>query len=357
MRADAVAGRFAAQRDNAQPMSRHVFSIVKLFLSAIALTVLFASASAEPVTLTSDPIHYFHIGSSDNKVGKLTFAGGLEISAEDERFGGLSGLRISADGNRLQAVSDAADWLSATIERDGQGRISGLSDAALFCLCRQDGSRYGSKHWGDSEGVEVVGDIAYVTFERLNRINRYHLGKDGSPGAPVQATLSFKSLNVAYNEGLEALAAGPQGSPLAGWFVSIAEESLNDEGNNRAFLASKSEIEEFAIARSGDYSITDAVFLPDGALAVLERRFGLSVGLGMRIRRFDAASIRPGVTLKGEVLAEAGLSSRIDNMEGIAAWRDEDGRTRIVLISDDNFNRRIQRTLLLEFVLDRSTVR
>ena len=333
-------------------MLRSAFLRSKALLAVVMLAMLAIPARSEPIALSSDVLPYFHIGSSDNRVGRLTFAGGLELYSQDERFGGLSGLRVNGDGSRLVAVSDTANWLSAAIERDGKGALSGLSDARLYCLCRPDGSRYGSKHWGDSEGVEVVGDTAYVTFERLNRINRYHLGKDGSPGEPEQATASFKRLNIEYNEGLEALAVGPPGSPLAGRFISIAEESLNGAGNNRAFLASKSEIEEFAITRSGDYSITDAVFLPDGDLAVLERRFGFSVGLGMRIRRFDSASVHPGVTLRGEVLAEAGLSSRIDNMEGIAAWRDANGQTRIVLISDNNFNRRLQRTLLLEFILD-----
>ena len=49
---------------------------------------------------------------------------------------------------------------------------------------------------------------------------------------------------------------------------------------------------------------------------------------------------------------QAGLASRIDNMEGITAWRDENGDTRIAILSDDNYSR-IQRTLLLEFRLDK----
>lgn len=333
-------------------MSRLALFATRLFSAAFILAWLMAPVMAEPVKVVSEPIGYFHIGSSSNKVGRLAYAGGLEITAEDERFGGFSGLRISGDGSRVWAVTDKANWLSAVMERDGKGAVSGLADAALYCLCRQDGTRYGSKHWGDSEGLEISGNTAYVSFERLNRINRYQIGRDGSPGKPVQATASFGPLKLAYLEGLEAVAIAPAASPLAGKVVAIAEESLNGEGNNRAFIASDRGIEEFAITRSGEYSVTDAVFLPQGDLAVLERRFGLSVGLGMRIRRFDTASIRAGVTLKGEVLAEAGLSSRIDNMEGIAAWQDGAGKTRIMLISDDNFNRTLQRTLLLEFVLN-----
>jgi hypothetical protein len=38
----------------------------------------------------------------------------------------------------------------------------------------------------------------------------------------------------------------------------------------------------------------------------------------------------------------------IDNMEGIAACR-RDGETRITIISDNNFNTRLQRSLILQF--------
>ena len=41
----------------------------------------------------------------------------------------------------------------------------------------------------------------------------------------------------------------------------------------------------------------------------------------------------------------------IDNMEGLAVHRNAQGRTILTLISDDNFNRRFQRTLLMQFAL------
>ncbi|MCB1385693.1 MAG: esterase-like activity of phytase family protein [Nitratireductor sp.] len=333
---------------------------MRLFPVLAAVLAVFAVAQpvhADEIAVSAHPVTTFHIGSSDPVVGRLRFVGGLELSAADKRFGGLSGLRLSGDGGRLYAVSDDANWFTAELVRDSAGRLSGLGPVSVGCLCRQDSTRYGSKHWGDSEGLEVDGDTAYVSFERLNRINRYDLGRDHLPGRPVQATASFKRLNIGYNKGLEAMALAPSkggsaGSSIAGRFVAIAEESLNAAGNNRAFIADDRAIEEFAITRSDAYSPTDAAFLPDGDLLVLERRFGFAVGLGMRIRRFAVGDIRPGAVLSGEVLAEADLSSRIDNMEGIAAWRDGEGRTRIALVSDDNFNKRLQRTLLLEFVLD-----
>ena len=132
-----------------------------------------APASADPVPLTSEAVVYFNIGSSDNSAGRLSFVGGLEIESENENFGGLSGLRFSADGTRLYSVSDYGYWFTAEIARNEKQAITGISDGILACLCRADGTPYGSKHWGDAEGVEVSGKRVYVVFELNNHINHY----------------------------------------------------------------------------------------------------------------------------------------------------------------------------------------
>lgn len=341
---------FAARDWSETRMKPHLRSFSRLILAATFFSFQAAIAQAEPVAITAQSLPWFHIGSSDNTAGKLTYLGGLELSSQNEDFGGLSGLRVSMDGTRLFAVSDHAHWLTAEIRRDDTGQMIGLDDATLTCICRQNGQPYGSKHWGDAEAVEIDGNRAYIAFERLNRINGYDLKDDFTLGPPAQATTSFKSRGIDYSDGLEALALVPAGLSHSGRFVAITEKSLNREGNNRAFIADENTIDEFAVTRSGDYSITDATFTPDGDLLVIERRFGLSVGIGIRIRRIGWADVIPGKTVHGEVLMEAGLASRIDNMEGITAWRDSEGRTRIAILSDDNYAR-IQRTLLLEFVL------
>jgi hypothetical protein len=48
---------------------------------------------------------------------------------------------------------------------------------------------------------------------------------------------------------------------------------------------------------------------------------------------------------------EADSSYEIDNMEGIAVHRGSRGETVVSLISDDNFNQLMQRTLFLQFTL------
>ena len=85
-------------------------------------------------------------------------------------------------------------------------------------------------------------------------------------------------------------------------------------------------------------------------LLILERRFGLSDGLGMRIRRIKTADISPSATVDGEILLDAGAGYQIDNFEGIDAVIGPDGSTRLILVSDDNHSF-FQRTIMLEFKL------
>ncbi len=125
---------------------------------------------------------------------------------------------------------------------------------------------------------------------------------------------------------------------------------MNGEGNHRAFITGPDGVREFAIVRRDGYSVTDADFLPGGDLVILERRFGLNVAPGMRLRRIAATAIGGGLSLDGEVLLEAGLAYRIDNMEGLDISIGEDGQVYLMLISDDNFFY-FQSTLLLEFKL------
>jgi hypothetical protein len=51
-------------------------------------------------------------------------------------------------------------------------------------------------------------------------------------------------------------------------------------------------------------------------------------------------------------LLETGFGAT-DNLEGISVWRDQAGRTRVTLVSDDNFFA-LQRTVVMEYLLNES---
>ena len=106
----------------------------------------------------------------------------------------------------------------------------------------------------------------------------------------------------------------------------------------------------FTVKRTGDYDITDAAAMPGGDILILERRFSLLRGPGMRIRRMAVDTFKPGALVDGAVLIEADAGFQIDNMEGLAVHTSPRGEVILTLVSDNNFSI-LQRTLLLQFIL------
>ena len=83
---------------------------------------------------------------------------------------------------------------------------------------------------------------------------------------------------------------------------------------------------------------------------MLERKFSLVAGVGIRIRRIALSIVRARRAGRRPVDFEADLGDEIDNMEGIDAFVTPEGDTVLTMVSDDNFSL-IQRTLLLQFTL------
>jgi hypothetical protein len=152
------------------------------------------------------------------------------------------------------------------------------------------------------------------------------------------------------NQSLEALMIGPPGSPLAGAAVLVTERSLDRDGNLLAAILDGPLKGRFSVRHADGYDVSDGVFLPDGDLLLLERRFDFAHGIGMRLRRIAGGDIRPGAVVDGKVIFEAGADYQIDNMEGIDAFRAEDGTVHLIMVSDDNHSI-LQRNLMLEFRL------
>jgi hypothetical protein len=153
-----------------------------------------------------------------------------------------------------------------------------------------------------------------------------------------------------YNKGLEALVVVPKGQPLAGTLIAISERGLDPQGNIIAFLVNGPSPGQFAIRRTNNFDISDAVLLPSGDLLILERKFSWVGGVGIRIRSIPLKSIAPGALVDGPSIFDADLGQEIDNLEGIDAHVTAEGDTVLTMVSDDNFSL-LQRTLLLQFTL------
>jgi hypothetical protein len=309
--------------------------------------------TAEPVRtieIAASRIVNFRLGSAQTDFGALEFVGGLQLSAGDKDFGGLSGLRLLDDRSAFVAVSDEGFWFAGRLLRDGGGALAGVEAVSAGPLGPPRGKLPAPKREIDCEGIAVAGPFAYLSYERNHRIERVALVAGRPSGRPQPIVARGRISGLANNQGLEALAAFPPGSARAGSLIAIAEESLDAAGNSRAFIVSGGGISEFSVLRSDDFSPTDADFLPGGDLLLLERHFSLKRGPLMRIRRIAAADLAPGRIATGETLLVADATYRIDNMEGIAVSEGADGSVHVALVSDDNFSP-LQSTLLLEFRL------
>lgn len=317
--------------------------------SQSARTALAANPAARDVIVTAKPIPRFAPGGGMRvRFGRLDFVGGLQLSCPDEQFGGYSALWLAPDGRRLLAVSDRGTWLSAGLLLE-DGRPAGLSDAVIAPILGPDGRPLAGTRRFDTESLCISGGLAFLGVERVHEVLRLPLGRDGLAARAeiMPGPAGLKSLPS--NRGLEALCI-PTHGPLAGRLIGISERSDNgDDTPTRGFVLTGG-FAEFTVARRDGFDITDAAVLPDGDILLLERRYVMLEGVSMRIRRIPAGMVRPGAMLDGPLLIDAGMSTAIDNMEGLAVHRGATGGTVLTLISDDNFSV-WQSTVLLQFTL------
>jgi hypothetical protein len=304
---------------------------------------------SEKIAISARPIVRFDPrDASRTRFGELTFRGGLVLTSPAKHFGGISSLRMAADGAHFLAVSDKGYWLRGRVAyRDGVP--AGIEDGEMAPILGSDGSPLYRRRWFDTESLAEDGGTAYVGIEGVNAIVRLDVGKDGlhARGVPIPVPAGIKTLP--RNRGLECLVTPPKGQPLAGTLIAISERGLDAEGNILGFLLGPGG-GTFKIKRSNEFDISDCAVTPRGDLLLLERSFSWLGGLGMRIRRLPLAAVKPDALLDGPVLIAADMGYEIDNMEGLSVHQDADGALVLTLISDDNFFV-LERTVLLQFTM------
>ena len=323
-----------------------------------ALSALVALASCTPatippgemlaITVESDVIT--DLGGNPTLSPGLTFLGGVELSSSEPLFGAFSSIRFR-DGQSFLGVFDTGYWIEGRLQRDAEGRLAGLEAVRLAPLLDASGRESPSKFLVDAESLALDGQRAFVGFEQRHRVVTYaplaDLGK-ALPSAPLAFPFDLDILHS--NGGFESLVIAPKGSPIEGALVAITEKSFDENGNIYAAIVGGPLAGQFRVRPRDDFDITDAAYLPDGDLLLLERRFSIATGVGMRLRRIEAASILPDAVVDGDILFEANYRSHIDNMEGLDVLPEPDGSVRLIVVSDDNHSI-LQRTLMLEFRL------
>ena len=336
------------------PSRRNLFAllVVALVVAAVPGQAQTPRSGDAPVSIEilARPLAAFDIRDpSRRQFGLLEFRGGLVLTSPYKDFGGLSALRVAADGARFIALSDKGHWFRGRILYEGI-RPVGIAEAETAPVLGPDGQPVTARGWYDTEALAEDGGTLYVGIERVHQILRFNYGKDGllARGQPIALPPGIRALPS--NKGIEGLVFVPKGLPLAGTLIAVSERGLDKAGNITAFLIGGPSPGTFTIRRSASFDISDAALLPGGDLLVLERKFSWTGGLSVRIRRIALGAVRPNALVDGPVLFEADLGYELDNMEGLSVHRSASGEVVLTLISDDNFSF-LQRTLLLQFTL------
>jgi hypothetical protein len=316
----------------------------------LGLAAGMSPALADEAVVKSSVISAFKIGSNETRFGPFEFLGGLEMVSPNRLFGSLSSIRFESDQTHFVGVLDTGQWMTGRVERDAKGGLSGLADVEITPMKNRAAQSFEGKGHMDAEGLALHGDRVLVSFEQDHRVDVYPNPGFETSRAIDTIPISFQRRSLRSNRGFETVAVAPQESPLKGGTLIVAERSLDVDGNAYAAILDGPLKGRLALAHYGDYDATDGVFLPNGDLLLLERRFNMAEGIGMRIRRIKSTDIKPDAVMDGEVLMQADFGYQIDNMEGIDAFTAADGTTHVVIVSDDNHSI-LQRNLMLEFRL------
>jgi hypothetical protein len=354
----------AGGRSSRRKRPRSACALAALVISATLFDPSIAAAQRKPDTagvatqeieVRARPIAGFaKNGGAPRLSPRLAWRGGLELASFSTHFGGWSGLVLGKDGKSLVAVSDSGIWMTGELTYDGV-RPSGISSARIGPLRTRKGDALTRQRDRDAEAIALASGTptngkVYIGFERNSRIGLFDIGKEGLDGPSAYMAMPPGARRM-RNEGIEALTV-LAGGPRKGALVAFAESPPRGETLHRGWIWVSGKPQPFSVAAGDGYGITDAASLADGSVLIIERRFRWLEGLRVRLRLLAADGIEPGGTAAGEILLEAGNgNAEIDNLEALALSEDEDGGIVVTLMSDDNFNRFLQRTVLLQFTL------
>ena len=257
------------------------------------------------------------------RFGTLDFRGGLVLTSPFREFGGISAINVAADGANFLAVTDRSWWLRGRITYRGT-RPTGIADAEMAPMLGPDGARCAARGWYDTEAIARDGDTR-LCRHRARAPDRALRLRQGRPAGARRgrsrcrpAFRSFPQQRQHRGAGLRAARLGP----LGGTLIAISERGLDRDGNHLAFLIGGPRPGAFTIKRSDDFDVSDATILPGGDLVILERKFGWTTGLSIRIAAdSDRGRSRPARWSTGRCCSRPTSASRSTTWKGISVHR------------------------------------
>ena len=241
----------------------------------------------------------------------LRIAGAWRLTASEPRLGGVSALAIDRGG--FVALTDSG--VVIRLPRPGAGRrvaefrdLPGGPGPARFKAGR------------DSEALakDADGRGWWVAFE-----NRHSAWRFDADFTRVEQRVGLGALGWRANKGAEGVLSTADGL------------TLFPEGGDEIVRVGKRGIERIALANAYG-RLADLTTLPDGRIVVLARSFG-PAGFNARLLLLKGTTLVPIATLR---------LGRLDNVEAIAAETLPGGITRLWVMTDNDFRRRVP-TLLI----------
>ena len=276
------------------------------------------------------------------RLGALTYLGGLQLRSRDPAFGGFSSLAVN--GGNFTLLSDGGLVFHFRMGGD-------LVPHAPAFAALPAGPRTGWRKM-DRDSESLTTDPAtgrmWVGFENANAIWRY--APDFARGEASARPRRMR--RWPKNSGPESMVRLTDGR-----FLVLSEDADAPGGGQRALCFDRDPTDpaarrwNFVFRAPGRYLPSDMAQVDARHLLVLVRDATLREGFTNLLLLVDLASIKPGATVRGRVLARLAWPTLHDNFEGVAVTH-EGGRPIVWLVSDDNTPSWFQRTLLLKFRLD-----
>lgn len=259
---------------------------------------------------------------SDDAGPGVTVTGAWKVSADDPRFGGLSGLAV-LDGAMLLAVTDSGVLID--LPKPGARPVARLRD--------------------------LMGGPGYPTFKKYRDAEALRLRRD--PIAPETNSLeiSFEQRHSLFEFSREGRLLGRTNLPGADWPDNKGVEALTLDGEDNLLLIPEGGRQvltgrpdqltrkPLAGAKGG---IAEAVRFPGGRIVVAIREVGVT-GLTNRLAWLEREGA--GYRLTPFATLPLGL---LDNVEGLAAEPAPGGGTVLWAVTDNDGWRR---TLLLRMMI------
>lgn len=294
--------------------------------------------------LTLDPAH-----PGPRRIGPLTFLNAWELGSGNNDFGGISALTALSDG-RFIGLSDAGTVIGFGLKGDVRADRPFIAPLPTPIIGK---TKYLDR---DTEGItyDAATGRFWISYEGRHAIRRFtpSLARTDAKVTPIEMR------KWGSNKGGETIVRMADGR-----FIILSEKFDMPAGpmqdSYMGLMFSGDPVEPgtqhfvFGYRPPNGYMPTDGTQLPDGRLLILNRSISFPNGFAAKLVIIDPAAIKQDEVLSGEVIVTLAAPLLIDNMEGITTTQ-ENGRTIIWMISDNNFNA-WQRTILMKFALTEDT--